>query len=210
MFKVKEIFYSLQGEGINTGRAAVFCRFAGCNLWSGIERDRSASICKICDTDFVGYTNYTEDKLAEEILNTWKGNQLPFIVFTGGEPTLQLTNSLMNAIYSKVGKKSSCNFSLETNGTNNFNYLNPIWITVSPKTRDFAMRKGGELKLLFPLENLSPSYIDGLDDLDFKYKYLQPIHNDNYANNLKSAIAYCLENSSWKLSLQQHKQIGII
>lgn len=208
MLTVKEVFYSLQGEGYNTGRPAVFVRFSGCNLWSGRRgRDKLASVCKFCDTDFIGGDRYSEAELADKILDTWQGTTPPFIVFTGGEPSLQLRNSLFSEIHDRLRpSKSTCSFAIETNGTTEYDYDKPVWVTVSPKTKGFVRRSGSELKLLWPLDNLHP---DEIGFVDFKYKYLQPIHDKNYNENLKGAIDYCLKNSEWRLSLQQHKIIGV-
>lgn len=207
MLKVKEIFYSLQGEGYNAGRPAIFVRFSGCNLWSGREIDRDKSQCFFCDTNFVGGYSYTENTLAEKIISMWQGDGQMFVVFTGGEPTLQLKDSLLSLIRQKLGKdKRVVNFAIETNGTTDFVYQAPVWVTVSPKTSDFIRRSGSELKLLWPLKNLHPQDLLGID---FKYKYLQPIDDENYEDNLRTAIQFCLENSSWRLSLQQHKILGI-
>lgn len=207
MLKVKEIFYSLQGEGYNTGRPAVFVRFSGCNLWSGRDVDRNKSPCFFCDTGFIGGCVYTESDLAEKIISTWRGGGQMFVVFTGGEPTLQLKDSLLSVVRQKLGKdKQVVNFAIETNGTTDVTYQAPVWVTVSPKTKDFLRRSGNELKLLWPLENLHPSE---LDELDFRYKYLQPIDDENYEENVRTAVEFCLDNSTWRLSMQQHKLLGI-
>lgn len=207
MLKVKEIFYSLQGEGYNAGRPAVFVRFSGCNLWSGRDVDRIKSPCFFCDTDFVGGDSYTESELADKIISMWRGDGQMFVVFTGGEPTLQLKDSLLSLIRVKLGvDKRVVNFAIETNGTTDAVYQAPVWVTVSPKTADFVRTSGSELKLLWPLKNLHPS---DLESVNFNYKYIQPIDDENYEDNLRTAVRFCLDNSSWRLSLQQHKILGI-
>lgn len=208
MLKIKEIFYSLQGEGRYSGRPAIFVRFSGCNLWSGKQIDRNKTPCYFCDTDFVGGVKYSEDALCMEILSRWPiGGGMPFIIFTGGEPTLQLTDSLMHKIRVELSKtKSACNFAVETNGTTSTEYAKPLWITVSPKTKDFVRRSGSELKLLWPLAELHP---DSIKNVDFKYYYLQPIMDPNYKDNLATAVEYCLKHPQWNLSVQQHKIVGI-
>lgn len=201
-YVVKEIFYSLQGEGNYTGRPSVFCRFSGCNLWSGREQDREKSPCRFCDTDFVGGTRYNEDELIEAILSLWQGGGMPHVVFTGGEPALQLTSSLIDRL-----KKFHVTVAVETNGTHKLPEAGPYWITMSPKVLSrIEVTRGNEVKLLYPLDAVKP---EDVEHLDFRYFYLQPIDDDNYEENLKAAIAYCLEHPKWRLSTQNHKKWGI-
>lgn len=208
MFSVKEILYTLQGEGARTGRPAVFCRFAGCNLWSGRERDRAAAACDFCDTDFVGTdgpgggTFASATDLADAIARTWPAGHgsTPYVVFTGGEPLLQLDAATVEAC-----KSRGFEVAVETNGT-----LEPPpgvdWITVSPKPRsELRLRTGDELKLVFPQE-VAP---ESVADLDFRLFYLQPLDGPDRERNTARAIDYCRRNPRWRLSLQTHKLIGI-
>lgn len=207
MYSVKELFYTLQGEGARTGRVAVFCRFSGCNLWSGRERDRATAACDFCDTDFVGTDGLgggrfaTADELADAILGTWKGGAAaPYVVFTGGEPLLQLDAALVAAC-----KKRGFEVAVETNGT-----IEPPdgidWITVSPKPRsELRLKTGQELKLVFPQE-VTPESVAGLD---FPLFFLQPLDGPDRQRNTELAIAYCREHPRWQLSVQTHKILGI-
>ena len=207
-YAVKEIFLTLQGEGANTGRAAVFCRFAGCNLWSGHEKDRDGAICPFCDTDFVGMGGpgggrfADAEALASAIEIAWTaGNENRFVVFTGGEPLLQLDSALIGAVHG-LGFEAA----VETNGT----LLPPQgldWICVSPKARaPLVASSGSELKLVFPQEGINP---DDLTGLAFSHFWLQPMDGDNLAANTAAAIAYCLDHPRWRLSLQTHKFTGL-
>jgi 7-carboxy-7-deazaguanine synthase len=206
-YKVKEIFYSLQGEGANTGRPAVFCRFAGCNLWSGREQDRSDAICKFCDTDFVGTDGpegnsfATAEDLSKAIVRMWRGSQNPFIVCTGGEPLLQLDRELLLALHHLGGEVA-----VETNGTR----LPPAgldWITVSPKAgAPFVLRTGDELKLVYPQEGADP---EQFEHLQFRYFFLQPMDGPERQANTQKTLRYCLQHPQWRLSLQTHKILGI-
>ncbi len=207
-YKVKEIFYSLQGEGARTGRAAVFCRFAGCNLWSGRAEDRASAQCRFCDTDFVGYSSPhggyfpTAATLAAKIAATWSNDEgKPYVVCTGGEPLLQLDRALVDALHA-VG----FDVAVETNGT----LPVPVgvdWICVSPKAGvALAQTEGDELKLVFPQEGLDPK---DLEDLRFKHFFLQPMDGLTLADNTALAVAYCLRHPRWHLSLQTHKLLGI-
>lgn len=207
-YAVKEIFHTLQGEGGNAGRAAVFCRFTGCNLWSGREADRATAICQFCDTDFVGTDGagggrFTDaETLAEAVAQTWgDGRQGRFAVLTGGEPLLQLDQPLISALHAQ-----GFEISIETNGT--IEVPKGIdWICVSPKAgSELRQRAGHELKLVFPQAGLNPR--DFLD-LSFKHFWLQPMDGPDRAANTAAAVAYCLANPSWRLSLQTHKFIGI-
>lgn len=207
-YAVKEIFRSLQGEGANAGRAAVFCRFSGCNLWSGQENDRAGAICHFCDTDFVGMDGpgggsiTGAEALATEIESVWAGGTTNrFVVFTGGEPLLQLDAALIGAVHARGFEAA-----VETNGT-----LTPPpgldWICVSPKAgAPLVAKAGSELKLVFPQKDLLP---DELLGLAFSHFWLQPMDGCDRAANTAAAIAYCLDHPRWRLSLQTHKFIGI-
>lgn len=210
-YKVKEIFYTLQGEGANCGRAAVFCRFSGCNLWSGLEKDRYQAICQFCDTDFRGTDgaeggNFdTGYELAEKAKMIWQPNQTvnskPLIVCTGGEPLLQLDTELINEFHN-----AGFEVAIETNGTKPA----PIgvnWICVSPKAgAEVILTSGDELKLVFPQTNAPPHLYK---DLDFKNFFLQPMDGTNREKNTRLAVEYCLAHPQWRLSLQTHKLLGI-
>ncbi len=207
-YAVKEIFHTLQGEGRNAGRAAVFCRFAGCNLWSGREADRAGAPCSICDTDFVGTdgpggARFTDARaLAEAIATAWGDEQLwRLVVLTGGEPLLQVDAALVAELHGK-----GFEIAVETNGT-----LQPPagidWICVSPKPGAPLLLTGGdELKLLFPLPGMAP---DGFEHLRFDHFLLQPLDGAALAANTAAAIAYCRAHPRWRLSLQTHKLLGI-
>ncbi|HLJ63200.1 MAG TPA: 7-carboxy-7-deazaguanine synthase [Stellaceae bacterium] len=207
-YQVKEIFYTLQGEGLNTGRAAVFCRFAGCNLWSGREEDRASAVCRFCDTDFVGIDGPGGGRFADAaalsaaIAAAWQGERARrFVVCTGGEPLLQLDGAAIGALH-----REGFAIALETNGT----IMAPPgidWICVSPKSHaPLRMKHGNELKLVFPQEDLSPEVFEGLD---FEHFVLQPMDGPKREPNLEAAIAYCLAHPRWRLGLQTHKTIGI-
>lgn len=207
-YAVKEIFKTLQGEGRNAGRAAVFCRFSGCNLWSGRERDRSKAVCTFCDTDFVGTDGSgggrfaSPQELAAAIERCWRSqcsNRL--VVLTGGEPLLQVDEPLLGAL-----KAAGFEIAVETNGT----ISAPAgldWICVSPKAgAPLQQRSGHELKLVYPQAGLTP---DEVEDLLFDEFWLQPMDGPDGAMNTQAAVAYCLANPRWRLSLQTHKMIGI-
>ena len=208
IYTVKEIFYTLQGEGRQAGRAAVFCRFSGCNLWSGREEDRSKAICQFCDTDFVGtgddggkFAGATA--LAARIAAEWRGvGGQPYVVFTGGEPLLQLDEALVDAMHA-VGYEVA----VETNGS----LPAPAgidWICVSPKAgADWVQKSGHELKLVFPQPTLLPSELP--DDLAFEHYYLQPMDSPLQRQNTQEAIAWCMAHPEWRLSVQTHKVINI-
>lgn len=208
-YAVKEIFYTLQGEGAQAGRAAVFLRFSGCNLWSGREEDREKAICNFCDTDFVGVDGTYGGKyksaqaLAKKISDLWpdQGVAKPYIVCTGGEPLLQLDEELIREI-----KKFNFEIAIETNGT--YNVPNGVdWVCLSPKPNTkILVKTGNELKFVFPQPNLLP---EDFQYLDFQYFFIQPMDGINAIDNIQKAIRYCLENPKWRLSLQTHKQIGI-
>lgn len=208
-YAVKEAFLTLQGEGAHTGRTAVFCRFAGCNLWSGREADRAAAICRFCDTDFVGVDGINGGRfglpaaLAEHIERLWgeSRSERRFVVCTGGEPLLQLDAPLIAAFHAK-----GFEVAVETNGT----LPAPQdldWICVSPKAATTVVqRSGNELKLVFPQEDAAP---ERYEDWDFAHFFLQPMDGPAVRENTARAIDYCLAHPQWRLSLQTHKLIGM-
>ena len=209
-YAVKEIFYTLQGEGANTGRAAVFCRFAGCNLWSGRETDRASAICKFCDTEFVGVNGpgggkfESANDLAAAIEEKWPaGTTLDrcFVVCTGGEPLLQLDQSLISAL-----KDRGFEIAVETNGT----IAAPEgvnWLCVSPKSgAQLMQRSGDELKLIYPQAGADPA---DFEMLPFRHFFLQPMDGPEREANTQLALRYCLDHPQWRLSLQTHKILGI-
>lgn len=208
-YSIKEIFYTLQGEGFHAGRPAVFCRFAGCNLWSGLERDRENAVCKFCDTDFVGTNGTNGGKfksasvLAEAILSQWPStdNKHKFVVLTGGEPLLQLDEKLIDEL-----KARGFYIAVETNGT--IEAPNGIdWLCVSPKAgAQLKQFSANELKLVFPQ---SDAYPELYESYKANYHYLQPMDGADSTINTESAIQYCLSYPKWKLSIQTHKIIGI-
>ncbi|MEI2414782.1 7-carboxy-7-deazaguanine synthase [Orrella sp. JC864] len=207
-YAVKELFKTLQGEGAHAGRAAVFCRFAGCNLWSGRESDRAQAVCRFCDTDFVGTDGpgggkfATPAQLAERLAACWgPARARRYVVFTGGEPLLQLDAPLIEAVHAQ-----GFEIAIETNGTL------PVpagvdWICVSPKsTAPLAVTAGHELKLVYPQADAQPQAYAGLD---FRHFWLQPMDGPARAAHTEQAVAYCLAHPQWRLSLQTHKYIGI-
>ena len=208
MYTVKEIFYTLQGEGANAGRPAVFCRFSGCNLWTGREADRATAICDFCDTDFVGVGPdggkfATADALADAVASRWPTEEPArrFVVCTGGEPLLQLDAAAVEALHAR-----GFAVAVETNGTQQ-----PPpgldWICVSPKARaPLVLRHGNELKLVYPQPDLDP---ESFEHLDFSEFFLQPMDGPELAENTRKATAYCLEHPRWRLSVQMHKVLGI-
>lgn len=207
-YSVKEIFLTLQGEGGQAGRAAVFCRFAGCNLWSGREVDRAGAVCTFCDTDFVGMDGpgggrfATAEALADAIERTWTGGADDrLVVCTGGEPLLQLDAPLIAALHAR-----GFSIAVETNGT--LPAPEGIdWICVSPKAQaPVVQRRGQELKLVFPQAGVDPAAFGGWD---FERFYLQPMDGPDRAANTEAAIAYCLAHPRWRLSVQTHKDLGI-
>jgi 7-carboxy-7-deazaguanine synthase len=206
-YAVKEIFLTLQGEGAHTGRAAVFCRFSGCNLWSGREQDRLTATCRFCDTDFVGTDGTLGGRYgsAQELANTiaaqWAGEGNRYVVLTGGEPLLQVDAALIDALHAR----DFC-IGVETNGT-----IEPPqgmdWICVSPKAgADLRIRQGHELKLIYPQPDASP---ESFADLAFERFSLQPMDGPEVAQNTARAVDYCLRHPQWRLSLQTHKTLGI-
>jgi 7-carboxy-7-deazaguanine synthase (Cx14CxxC type) len=209
-YTVKEIFYTLQGEGANTGRPAVFCRFAGCNLWTGRESDRVDATCRFCDTDFVGTDGPGGGKfpdpssLARAVADAWPDDASAakrFVVCTGGEPLLQLDPALVSALHAE-----GFEVAVETNGT-----VEPPpgidWLCVSPKAgAALVARKGNELKLVYPQEGAEPSRFEGLG---FDHFFLQPMDGPAREANTGAALSYCLAHPRWRLSLQTHKLLGI-
>jgi 7-carboxy-7-deazaguanine synthase len=207
-YAVKEIFKTLQGEGAQMGRAAVFCRFSGCNLWSGREADRATSVCTFCDTDFVGMDGTgggrfaDADALADAIAAEWNGSAANrYVVLTGGEPLLQVDDALVAALHAR-----DFEIGVETNGTQ----AAPAgldWICVSPKANaELLLQSGHELKLVYPQETALP---ERFAHLAFDHFFLQPMDSPTAAANLEAAISYCTDNPRWRLSLQSHKMIGI-
>lgn len=211
-YSIKEIFYTLQGEGANTGRPAVFCRFTGCNLWTGHEKDRASAVCQFCDTDFVG-TDGTGGgqfasavEVAHAVAAKWPTAQKsprirPLVVCTGGEPLLQLDEALTTSFH-----QAGFEVAIETNGTR------PAppgidWVCVSPKAgADLILRSGEELKLIFPQAGAEPVLYE---NLDFQHFFLQPMDGPFREENTRLALRYCLEHPQWRLSLQTHKLLGI-
>lgn len=207
-YAVKEIYYTLQGEGANTGRPAVFLRFAGCNLWTGREKDRQNAICRFCDTQFVGTDGPgggsfdTPHALADAVTAKWEGEAtLKLVVCTGGEPLLQLDEPLIEALH-----RARFMVAVETNGTQ----VVPRgidWVCVSPKAEaDLIVKTGDELKLVYPQEGGDP---ERYGDLAFTHFYLQPMDGPDRERNTELAMAYCLAHPRWRLSLQTHKYLGI-
>ena len=209
-YAIKEIFYTLQGEGAQAGRAAVFCRFAGCNLWSGHEADKATAICQFCDAEFVGTDRpgggrfESAEALAAAVEQTWPENSglgKRFVVCTGGEPLLQLDTELIIAVH-----KRNFEIAVETNGT----VAAPAgvdWVCVSPKAgTELKQRSGDELKLVYPQTGTDPGEFEALA---FRYFFLQPMDGPDRAANTELALRYCLDHPHWRLSLQTHKFLGI-
>ena len=210
-YLVKEVFYTLQGEGAQAGRPAVFCRFSGCNLWTGRERHRHRAVCQFCDTDFVGTDGpgggrfASAADLADHVAATWGGERSsparPYVVCTGGEPLLQMDSALVEAF-----KERGFEVGVETNGTQ------PLvegldWVCVSPKAgAPLVVTGGDELKLVFPQDGLMPPAVEGLH---FERWFLQPMDGPSVSEHTKAAVEYCLAHPRWRLSLQTHKVIGI-
>lgn len=211
MYRVKEIFYTLQGEGSHAGRPSVFCRFTSCNLWTGLEKDRHRAICKFCDTDFVGTDGpgggrfQTAADLAAAVAKTWRGQphprSRPYVVCTGGEPLLQLDAEAVDALHAE-----GFEIAIETNGTR----MAPAgidWICVSPKAgAGLVLTAGNDLKLVYPQVGAEPRLFE---NLDFDRFMLQPMDGPDLLANTKAAIEYCLEHPHWQLSVQTHKTLGI-
>ena len=206
-YSVKELFFTLQGEGAQAGRAAVFCRFAGCNLWTGREQDRATAVCNFCDTDFVGTDGVgggkfaTADELADTIAKQWPGGGKPYVVCTGGEPLLQLDVPLIEALHAR-----GFEVAVETNGTQ------PAppgldWICVSPKAdAPLVLTSGHELKLVYPQPLALP---ERFAHLDFQNFFLQPMDSVLKREHTKAAVDYCMAHPQWRLSVQMHKVVGI-
>lgn len=209
-YTVKEIFYTLQGEGANVGRPAVFCRFTGCNLWTGLEKDRSTAICQFCDTDFIGMNGpgggrfTSSDDLANAVAAQWPAGMAdgvrPFVVCTGGEPLLQLDAELLQALH-----VHGFEVAIETNGTR----LPPAgidWVCVSPKAHaELVLKRGDELKLIYPQDGAVPEHYESLA---FQHFILQPMDGPERQRNTQLAIDYCLAHPRWRLSVQTHKYLG--
>ena len=208
-YSVKEVFYTLQGEGANAGRPAVFCRFAGCNLWTGREADRAGATCRFCDTDFVGTDGQGGGKfasaqgLADHVASFWPvaSHTDRFVVLTGGEPLLQVDPALLAALHGH-----GFVIAMETNGT--LPAPEGIdWLCVSPKAgAEWVQRRGSELKVVWPQPGLD---LDMLEQADFTYRYLQPMDGPLQASHIEQCIAQCLARPAWRLSLQTHKITGI-
>lgn len=211
-YSIKEIFYTLQGEGGNTGRPAVFCRFSGCNLWSGHEKDRADAVCQFCDTEFVGTNGpggghfAAAVDVARAVSSAWPAlhnstRERPLVVCTGGEPLLQLDDELVDAFH-----QEGFEIAVETNGTR----LPPRgidWLCVSPKAgAELVLRAGQELKLVFPQKGAEPELYEALD---FQHFFLQPMDGSRREENTQLAVRYCMEHPQWRLSLQTHKLLGI-
>ena len=210
-YLVKELFLTLQGEGAQTGRRAVFCRFAGCNLWSGREQDREKAVCQFCDTDFVGTDGTgggkfaTAEALATAAKELWADGSddsaRPYIVCTGGEPLLQLDEALIDALHG-----AGFEIAVETNGTMEAP-AGIDWICMSPKAgTDIVLRHGNELKLVYPQEGANP---EQFEDWDFERFFLQPMDGPDRETNTAQAIEFCMAHPKWRLSLQTHKYLGI-
>jgi 7-carboxy-7-deazaguanine synthase (Cx14CxxC type) len=212
VYTVKEIFYTLQGEGFHAGRPAVFCRFSGCNLWTGLEKDRADAVCKFCDTDFFGVGEdggkfKTAGDLARRVAELWPRDfareSRPYVVCTGGEPLLQLDEALVRAFHAEAFEVA-----IETNGTQ----LAPSgidWICVSPKANaPLVLTQGDELKLVYPQVE-AQAQPECFEHLQFKHFSLQPMDGPALAENTRRAVKYCLEHPNWRLSLQMHKIVGL-
>ena len=206
-YRIKEIYFTQQGEGSNTGRDFVFVRFSGCNLWSGKEKNRKSAICQFCDTDFYGTDGinggvYSAKQLIEKIKSLWvsRDNNIA-VVLTGGEPLLQVNDELVAAL-----KQEQIYIAVETNGTLDApDHID--WICMSPKANtEIKLKQGNEIKVIFPQESLDPEKFSLFDFSEF---YLQPMDSNKYQENLNATITYCQKNPKWKLSLQTHKILGI-
>ncbi|WP_273444855.1 7-carboxy-7-deazaguanine synthase [Neolewinella agarilytica] len=206
-YKIKECFYTLQGEGAQAGRAAVFLRFTGCNLWSGREEDRHEAVCKFCDTDFIGTDGqnggpYTQVQCGDLVQSLWPGGGRPYVVCTGGEPLLQLDEPLIGELQSR-----GFEVAVETNGTV------PVpesidWVCVSPKANaDLIVTRGDELKLVFPQPE-AEARPEQFTQLDFEHFFLQP-KDEADADHTPATVAYCMAHPQWRISLQTHKLMGI-
>ena len=206
-YRIKEIYFTQQGEGKNTGKDFVFVRFSGCNLWSGKEKHRASAICKFCDTDFYGTDGvnggiYETKDLVTKIKSLWisKDSEIR-VVLTGGEPLLQVNDSLITAL-----KKANIYIAIETNGT--LKAPKGIdWICMSPKANtDIQLTEGSEIKVIYPQENLDPA---DFNNMNFSNYYIQPMDSKDYETNVSKSVEFCMQNSKWRLSLQTHKILGI-
>ena len=206
-YKVKEIYFTQQGEGKNTGKDFVFVRFTGCNLWSGKEKHRASAVCKFCDTDFYGTDGinggvYEKKDLVTKIKSLWISMDSEIrVVLTGGEPLLQVDDSLITAL-----KKENIYIAIETNGT--LKAPKGIdWICMSPKANtDIQLTEGSEIKVIYPQENLDPA---DFNNMNFSNYYIQPMDSKDYETNVSKSVEFCMQNSKWRLSLQTHKILGI-
>ena len=206
-YRIKEIYFTQQGEGKNTGKDFVFVRFAGCNLWSGKEKHRASAICKFCDTDFYGTDGvnggiYKTKDLVTKIKSLWVSMDSEIrVVLTGGETLLQVDDSLITAL-----KKANIYIAVETNGT--LKAPKGIdWICMSPKANtDIQLTEGSEIKVIYPQENLDPA---DFNNLKFSNYYIQPMDSKDYETNVSKSVEFCMQNSKWRLSLQTHKILGI-
>lgn len=209
-YKIKELFYSLQGEGAQAGRPAIFCRFTGCNLWSGREEDRHKAICNFCDTDFVGTDGnyggrYEAAELADQVISMWPDphSGKPLVICTGGEPLLQLDEKLIHEFHER-----NIEVAVETNGT----IIPPKgidWLCVSPKANtELLIKEGDELKLVYP-QSEPEAQPERFENLDFSKFFLQPMDGPNLKENTKKTLKYCLEHPLWSMSIQVHKILGI-
>lgn len=213
-YHIKEIFHTLQGEGLRAGRAAVFCRFSGCNLWTGREEDRSKCVCKFCDTDFVGTNGEgggvfkTAEDLVKAIVEKFPYSEgeryRRYVVLTGGEPTLQLDTALIEALHA-----AGCEIGMESNGTRQAPD-GVDWITISPKSgAKLAVMTGQELKVVWPQEGMCVADLEALESLDFAHFLLQPCDNAQQKENIQACVAWCQNHPQWRLCIQMHKVIGV-
>lgn len=211
-YSVKEVFYSLQGEGFHSGRPSIFCRMSKCNLWTGREEDRADAVCQFCDTDFIGTDGQNggrfanAEALCQHLLQFWpaESEEHPFVVLTGGEPLLQVDQELVDALH-----RHNFEIAIETNGTKTAPE-EIDWICVSPKANaPLILDSGNELKLVYPQPELMPEKVE---ELNFEHFYLQPMDDADpkiTESNIRQAVQYCLDHPQWKLSLQTHKLLGI-